>query len=82
MATSGTRAVVTALAANLGLAVAKFVGFLVTRSASMLAESIHSATDSANQALLLLGARRARRPAATDLKSPAQKAACCWRTTS
>ncbi|HBL08712.1 MAG TPA: cation transporter, partial [Acidimicrobiaceae bacterium] len=63
MATSGTRAVVTALAANLGLAVAKFVGFLVTRSASMLAESIHSATDSANQALLLLGARRARRPA-------------------
>ena len=55
MAPSGTRAVVTALAANLGLAVAKFVGFLVTRSASMLAESIHSATDSANQALLLLG---------------------------
>ena len=59
----GTRAVVAALAANLGIAVAKFVGFLVTRSSSMLAESIHSVADSGNQALLLLGQRQSVRPA-------------------
>ncbi len=62
MATGASKAVLAALLANLGIAVAKFVGFVVTRSASMLAESIHSTADSANQALLLLGARRASRP--------------------
>ncbi|HJL83549.1 MAG TPA: cation diffusion facilitator family transporter [Acidimicrobiales bacterium] len=62
MATAGSKAVLTALLANVGISVAKFAGFLTTRSTSMLAESIHSATDSTNQLLLLLGARRARRP--------------------
>jgi cation diffusion facilitator family transporter len=57
----GTRAVVAALFANLGIAIAKFGGFLVTKSASMLAESIHSVADTGNQMLLLLGHRRARR---------------------
>jgi cation diffusion facilitator family transporter len=41
-------------------------GFLLTHSAAMLAESIHSAADTGNQALLLLGARRAERPADDD----------------
>jgi cation diffusion facilitator family transporter len=59
----GTRAVVAALLANVGIAVAKFIGFLVTRSSSMLAESIHSVADSANQVLLLVGGRRSRRDA-------------------
>jgi cation diffusion facilitator family transporter len=59
----GTRAVVAALAANAGIAVAKFVGFVITGSASMLAESIHSVADSGNQGLLLLGGHRARRQA-------------------
>ncbi|MDP6214968.1 MAG: cation transporter, partial [Acidimicrobiales bacterium] len=62
MATVGSKAVLTALLANVGISIAKFAGFLITRSTSMLAESIHSATDSTNQLLLLLGARRARRP--------------------
>jgi len=67
VATEGsTRAVVTALGANLGIAVSKFVAATITGSASMLAESVHSLADSANQALLLIGGRRARR-AATDL---------------
>jgi cation diffusion facilitator family transporter len=57
----GTRAVVAALLANVGIAVAKFVGFLLTSSASMLAESVHSVADSGNQVLLLLGQKRSRR---------------------
>jgi len=62
MAADGsTRAVVTALVANLGIAISKFVAALVTGSAAMLAESVHSVADSANQALLLIGGRRAKR---------------------
>jgi cation diffusion facilitator family transporter len=57
----GTRAVVAALLANAGIAVAKFAGFLITGSASMLAESVHSVADSGNQGLLLLGGHRAKR---------------------
>lgn len=59
----GTKAVVAALLANLGIAVGKLVGFAITGSASMLAESIHSVADSGNQGLLLLGGKRARRAA-------------------
>jgi cation diffusion facilitator family transporter len=62
----GTKAIIAAFFANLGIAIAKFMGFLVTGSASMLAESVHSTADTGNQALLLLGGRRARR-APTDL---------------
>ncbi|HEX5118780.1 MAG TPA: cation diffusion facilitator family transporter [Pseudonocardiaceae bacterium] len=59
----GTRAVVAALAANAGIAVAKFIGFAVTGSSSLLAESVHSVADTANQGLLLLGRRTSRRSA-------------------
>lgn len=59
----GTKAIVAALAANLGIAVSKLVAWGFTQSSSMLAESIHSLADSGNQALLLLGGRRARRNA-------------------
>ena len=62
-ASHGTRAVIAALLANLGIAVTKFLAWLLTGSSSMLAESIHSVADSGNQALLLLGGRRARRRA-------------------
>jgi cation diffusion facilitator family transporter len=65
-AEGGTRAIVAALAANLGIAVTKFVAFLLTSSSSMLAESIHSLADSGNQALLLVGGRRSRRAATTE----------------
>ncbi len=57
----GKKTVITAFAANLGIAVTKFIAFLVTGSASMLAESVHSVADSGNQALLLVGRSRARR---------------------
>ncbi len=59
----GTRAVLAALGANLGIAAAKFVAFAFTGSSSMLSEGIHSVADSANQVLLLVGGRRARRRA-------------------
>ena len=57
----GTRAILAAFFANLGIAIAKFIGFLITSSSAMLAESIHSLADTGNQALLLLGGRSARR---------------------
>ena len=62
-ASGSTRAILAALTANAGIAVAKFVGFLITGSSSMLAESVHSVADTSNQALLLFGQRRARREA-------------------
>ena len=57
----GTVAVIAALLANLGIAVAKFVGFALTGASSMLAESFHSVADSGNQAMLLVGGRVAMR---------------------
>jgi cation diffusion facilitator family transporter len=62
----GARTVLTALAANLGIAASKFVAFALTGSASMLAEGVHSAADSGNQVLLLVGRRRARRRATPE----------------
>ena len=62
-ASGSTRAIMAALMANAGIAVSKFVGFLITGSSSMLAESLHSVADTSNQALLLFGQRQARREA-------------------
>ena len=60
-ASGGNKAILAALAANLGIAIAKFIGYLITMSSSMLAESIHSLADTSNQALLLLGGRKSRK---------------------
>jgi cation diffusion facilitator family transporter len=54
-------AILAAFLANLGIAATKFVGFLITGSSSLLAESIHSVADSSNQGLLFLGGRQATR---------------------
>ncbi|WP_433576440.1 cation diffusion facilitator family transporter [Nocardia brasiliensis] len=55
----GKKAILAALTANAGIAVAKFIGAAITGSASMLAEAVHSVADTSNQGLLLLGQRRA-----------------------
>jgi cation diffusion facilitator family transporter len=65
-ATGGNRAIVAALFANIGIAVTKFIAFLLTASSSMLAESIHSVADSGNQLLLLVGGRRSQRAATPE----------------
>ena len=59
----GNKAIVAALLANIGIAITKFIAFLLTGSSSMLAESVHSVADSGNQGLLLLGGKRSRREA-------------------
>ncbi|NVM95234.1 cation diffusion facilitator family transporter [Arthrobacter wenxiniae] len=62
----GNKAIIAALAANLSIAVLKFLAYLLTLSSSMLAESIHSLADSGNQLLLLVGGRRAKRQASPE----------------
>ncbi len=66
MATGSTKAVYAALFGNLGIAVTKFIAAAMTGSASMWAESYHSASDTVNQILLLLGIKMSKKPA-TDL---------------
>ncbi len=63
-----TGAIYTAAGANLAIAAAKFVGAFLTGSSAMLAEGAHSVVDTTNQVLLLVGMKRAQRPA--DAKHP------------
>ena len=63
MATGSPRTLIIALAANVGIAVAKFVAAGITGSSAMLTEGVHSLVDSTNQVRLLYGGTRARRPA-------------------
>lgn len=63
MATGSTKAVYAALFGNLGIAVTKFIAAAMTGSASMWAESYHSASDTVNQILLLLGIKLSKKPA-------------------
>jgi cation diffusion facilitator family transporter len=62
------RTLIVALAANLGIAVSKFVAAAITGSSAMLTEGVHSVVDSANQLLLLWGRRQSKKP--PDSKHP------------
>jgi len=57
------KAIIAAFFANLGIAIAKFVGFILTGSAGLLAEAGHSIADTGNQGLLMFGSKRGRRAA-------------------
>ena len=61
MTEGSKKAIIAAFFANLGIAIAKFVGFLITSSAGLLAEAFHSLADTGNQGLLMLGGKRASR---------------------
>jgi cation diffusion facilitator family transporter len=65
-ASGGATAIIAALLANAGIALAKFVGYLITGSSSILAESVHSVADTSNQGLLLFGRKRAQREATLE----------------
>lgn len=62
-ASGGSRAIIAAFLANVGIALAKLIAWFFSGSASMLAEAIHSLADSGNQVLLLIGGRRSQRAA-------------------
>jgi cation diffusion facilitator family transporter len=63
MAGGSTRVIVTAFAANVGIAIAKFVAAGITGSSAMLTEGVHSLVDSANHAILFYGTKRAKKAA-------------------
>lgn len=63
MKAGNKRVLFAALAANMGIAVAKFVAAGITGSSAMLTEGVHSLVDSTNQLLLLYGQKRAAKPA-------------------
>ena len=57
------RVILTALAANVGIAIAKFTAAGITGSSAMITEGVHSLVDSTNHVLLLYGTKRSRKPA-------------------
>ena len=63
---NSTKSILYALVANGVIAIAKGMAAIVTNSGAMLAESIHSVADTANQLLLLMGMKRAKRPPSPD----------------
>jgi len=77
-ANGSVKAILYALGANLGIAIAKSAAAWYTKSGAMLAEAIHSFADSANQLLLLLGLKRAKRPITQDHPLGYGKAIYFW----
>lgn len=77
-ANGSVKAIFYALGANLGIAIAKSAAAWYTKSGAMLAEAIHSFADSANQLLLLLGLKRAKRPITQDHPLGYGKAIYFW----
>ncbi|WP_342018466.1 cation diffusion facilitator family transporter [Methyloceanibacter superfactus] len=60
---SSRKVIYAALGANTLIAISKFVAAYITGSSAMMSEGVHSVVDTGNQGLLLLGMRRAKKPA-------------------
>lgn len=60
-ASGGTKAIIAAFLANLGIAITKFIAWAFSGASAMLAEGVHSLADAGNQVLLLIGGKRAQR---------------------
>jgi cation diffusion facilitator family transporter len=58
-----SKSIYAAFAANLLIAITKFIAGSITHSASMISEGIHSVVDTLNQLLILYGLTTSRRPA-------------------
>lgn len=67
-ASHGTKAIIAAMLANLGIAITKFIAWAFSGASAMLAEGVHSLADTGNQILLLIGGKRAQRRA--DIEHP------------
>jgi cation diffusion facilitator family transporter len=63
MSANSSKALALSLAANLGIAISKFVVFGLTHSSAMLTEAIHSVADCGNQFLLVIGMHKGKQPA-------------------
>ena len=68
MKSGSKKAIYAAFFANLGIAISKFVGAVITGSAGLLAEAVHSLADTGNQALLLVGGKKAQRRATAEFQ--------------
>lgn len=66
MASSSKKVIYAALIGNGLIAITKFIASTITGSAAMMSEGIHSTVDTGNQLLLLLGLKKAKKPADKD----------------
>src|ERR1700759_4370050 len=65
-APENNRTLIIALAANMGIAISKFVAAMITGASAMLTEGVHSVVDSTNQLLLIWGRRQSKKPPDCD----------------
>ncbi len=63
MAASSKKVIYAALIGNGLIAITKFIASVLTGSSAMMSEGIHSSVDTGNQLLLLLGLKKAKKPA-------------------
>jgi cation diffusion facilitator family transporter len=68
MAGGSTSHIIQSLVSNLAIAIGKLIAAVISGSGALLAETLHSFADCGNQLLLLMGVKRAGRPA--DAKHP------------